>query len=68
MLKSFLNIADNILIGGGMAFPFIKQMGGQIGKSLCIKEELRVGDDFLREIEKSKTKLILPKDCITTNK
>jgi len=68
MLKSFLNIADNILIGGGMAFPFIMQMGGEIGKSLCIKEELGVVDEFLTEIEKSKTRLILPKDCITTNK
>jgi len=68
MLKSFLNIADNILIGGGMAFPFIKQMGGKIGKSLCIKDELSVVDDFLTEIERSNTKLILPKDCITTTK
>ena len=49
MLKTFLNIADNILIGGGMAFPFIKCLGGEIGSSICKDTELDVVRDFLNE-------------------
>ena len=67
MLKSFLNKADSILIGGGMAFPFIKYMGGQIGASLCNNHELEVVKNFLIQSEKSKTKIVLPIDCIVTD-
>jgi len=66
ILKSFLNIADNILIGGGMAFPFIKELGGEIGRSLCSKLELDVVKEFLIKSKNSKTKIVLPLDCLTT--
>ena len=67
MLKSFLNKADSILIGGGMAFPFIKYMGGQIGSSLCNNHELEVVKNFLIQSEESTTKIVLPLDCIVTD-
>ena len=67
ILKSFLNIADNILIGGGMAFPFIKYNGGQIGRSICSESELSVVESFLKQANKSNTKIILPIDCIITD-
>tara|TARA_B100001250_G_scaffold259548_1_gene223501 strand:- start:7436 stop:8623 length:1188 start_codon:yes stop_codon:yes gene_type:complete len=67
MLKSFLNVADNIIIGGGMAFPFIKHLGGGIGNSICQESELEVVKDFLHKAKQSKTKLSLPKDCLITN-
>jgi len=66
ILKSFLNIADNILIGGGMAFPFIKELGGEIGKSLCSESELDVVKEFLIQSKNSITKIVLPLDCLTT--
>ena len=67
MLKAFLNVANHILIGGGMAFPFIKYLGGAIGTSLCNNDELDVVQEFLSESKKSTTKIILPKDCVTTS-
>ena len=67
MLKSFLNKADNIIIGGGMAFPFIKYMGGQIGGSLCNNDEIEVVKQFLLQSEKSITKIVLPIDCVVTD-
>ena len=66
MLETFLNIADNILIGGGMAFPFIKYLGGEIGSSLCNNKELIVVKDFLRKSKNSNTNIILPIDFIVT--
>ena len=66
MLKAFLNIADNILIGGGMAFPFIKYLGGKIGDSIYKKEELNIVKAFLEDAKKSKTNVLLPVDCLIT--
>jgi len=66
MLQTFLNIADNILIGGGMAFPFIKYMGGEIGNSIFQEKELTVVEAFLKQSKHSKTKIVLPTDCIAT--
>ncbi|MBF24968.1 MAG: phosphoglycerate kinase [Flavobacteriales bacterium] len=67
LLKTFLNKADNILIGGGMAFPFIKFLGGSIGDSIYKESELGVVKSFLDRAQQSKTKIILPTDCIATN-
>ena len=66
LLKAFLGVADNILIGGGMAFPFIKHMGGDIGKSICKEGELSVVAQFLNQSKTTKTKIMLPKDVIIT--
>jgi len=67
LLKAFLNVADNIIIGGGMAFPFIKYLGGLIGKSLCEDEELEVVKSFLIKSKASKTKILLPLDSVITS-
>ena len=66
ILRTFLNIADNIIIGGGMAFPFIKYLGGEIGKSIFKESELEVVKEFLDCASTSKTRILLPKDCLIT--
>ncbi|MDG2436187.1 MAG: phosphoglycerate kinase [Polaribacter sp.] len=67
MLEAFLNKANSILIGGGMAFPFIKYLGGEIGNSLCNDNELAVVEQFLKKSKNSTTKIILPIDVIATD-
>ena len=66
MLESFLNIADNILIGGGMAFPFIKYVGGKIGNSICQDNEMEIVKSFFKKAKQSKTTILLPEDCLIT--
>ena len=66
MLEAFLETADCILIGGGMAFPFIKYLGGEIANSLCKQEELLIVDKFFKKSKQSRTKIILPIDVIAT--
>jgi len=60
VINSLLDKVDSIIIGGGMAYTFIKAMGGKIGNSLCDDERL----DYCREImEKAKAKgvnLLIP--------
>tara|TARA_B100001741_G_scaffold303976_1_gene294601 strand:- start:974 stop:2134 length:1161 start_codon:yes stop_codon:yes gene_type:complete len=66
MLEAFLGIADNILVGGGMAFPFIKHLGGEIGKSICQDSELDIVKSFLHKAKRSRTKIVFPLDFLVT--
>lgn len=62
VISNLITKADYILIGGGMAFTFLKAAGFKIGASLCEKEKL----DYCKEmLEKYQDKLILPIDVIT---
>lgn len=62
VISNLINRADYILIGGGMAFTFLKAAGFNIGSSICEKEKI----SYCREIlDKYPDKLILPIDIIT---
>ena len=68
IIEQLMNRVDNLLIGGGMAFTFVKAMGGTIGSSLVEEDKL---DLALTIIEKAKAKnvnLILPVDAIIADK
>ncbi len=68
IIENLLNIADNILIGGGMAYTFFKATGGNIGNSLCEEDKLELA---LSLIEKAKAKgvnLLLPEDSVVADK
>lgn len=68
IIEQLMNRVDNLLIGGGMAFTFVKAMGGTIGSSLVEEDKL---DLALSIIEKAKSKnvnLILPVDAIIADK
>jgi phosphoglycerate kinase len=61
-IKNLVNIADYILIGGGMCFTFLKALGYKIGSSISDDSSI----DFCREIyEKHKDKIMLPVDVVT---
>lgn len=64
VIESLLNKVDSLIIGGGMAYTFLKAQGYEIGKSLLDEERL----DFCREVmEKAKEKgveLLLPVDVV----
>ena len=63
VIKNLVKIADNILIGGGMAFTFLKSQDINIGASLLDEENI----EFCKKILKQhKDKIILPIDVITS--
>lgn len=64
VIENLVNKADYILIGGGMAFTFLKASGVEIGKSLLDEENI----DFCKNILKNHhNKIILPIDAAVTN-
>lgn len=65
ILESLLEKADTVLIGGGMAFTFLKARGLEIGKSLC-EADLSVAERIEAKAKQRGTKLLLPVDVVTT--
>jgi len=67
ILEKLMNIADNILIGGGMSYTFIKAKQGNIGNSLCEDERLDLTIKLMEMAEEKGVKLMLPEDSIIAN-
>lgn len=62
VISNLITKADYLLIGGGMAFTFLKAAGFNIGSSLCEREKLSYCKDLLNKYEE---KIVLPIDIIT---
>lgn len=68
IIKNLLNIADNIIIGGGMSYTFFKAQGGKIGNSLVEDDKLDLALDLLKEAKQKGVHIILPSDSIIADK
>jgi 3-phosphoglycerate kinase len=62
VIESLLDSADEILIGGAMAYTFFKARGGRVGKSLVEDDKLELARELLKKAEAKGVKLHLPKD------
>jgi phosphoglycerate kinase len=64
ILQQLINKANNIIIGGGMAFTFVKALGGKIGKSLVEDNHLPTALDILSDAKTKKVNIYIPIDAI----
>jgi phosphoglycerate kinase len=64
VIERFLHVADTILIGGAMAFPFLAAKGHNVGSSLCADEDVEHARTLLRIEETVDARLILPSDLV----
>ncbi len=62
VIDRFLEIADQILIGGAMCFPFYKAQGHEIGNSLCHDDDIPLAREALEKAASGKCELVLPID------
>ena len=68
IIENLLEKVDNLIIGGGMAYTFIKGMGGNIGNSLCEEDRLELTRELIKKAEAKGVKLCLPTDSIVADK
>ena len=68
LIENLLNRVDNIIIGGGMTYTFIKAMGGKIGKSLCEEDKLDLALSLIEKAKEKKVKIYLPADSLNADK
>ena len=68
IIESLMNCVTDILIGGGMAYTFIKAQGGSIGESICEKDFCDYSIQLLEKAKARNVKIHLPKDVIIANR
>ena len=68
IIENLLDRATDIIIGGGMAYTFMKAQGGNIGNSLCEVERLQTALDILQKAEEKGVCIHLPSDSVIANK
>lgn len=67
VLTELLNKVDTLLIGGGMAFTFVKALGGKIGTSLCEEDRLEEALDILEKAKENGVKVVMTSDVYTAD-
>ena len=67
LIKNFIEIADNIIIGGALSLPFLKSKNYDIHSSLFDDESILNAENLLKYAKKNNKKLILPCDFVTAN-
>jgi phosphoglycerate kinase len=68
IIENLMEKADNLIIGGGMTYTFIKAMGGNIGSSLCEEDKLDLARDLIQKAKDKGVQLLLPVDNIAADK
>jgi len=68
LLERFLDFADNIIIGGAMAYTFVLAKKGMVGTSLVEPDRVNAAKEFLQKAKAAGVKVLLPKDSICADK
>lgn len=68
IIENLLERATDIIIGGGMAYTFMKAAGGKIGKSLCEEDRLDTATDLIKKAEAKGVCIHLPSDSVIADK
>ena len=68
LIENLLNRVDNLIIGGGMTYTFVKAKGGKIGKSLCEEDKLDLALQILEKAKEKKVNIYLPVDSLNGDK
>ncbi len=68
VIENILPKVDNLIIGGGMAYTFIKAQGGKIGDSLVEDDKQELALSILEKAKEQNTNIVLPVDCVIADK
>ena len=68
IIENLLERATDIIIGGGMAYTFIKAQGGSIGNSLCEEDRLNTATELMKKAETKGVCIHLPSDSVIADK
>lgn len=67
LIEQLLTKVDNLIIGGGMAYTFVKAQGGQIGTSICEDDKLDLANSLLKNAAEKGVKIHLPVDTLVAD-
>ncbi|MBO4531101.1 MAG: phosphoglycerate kinase [Paludibacteraceae bacterium] len=67
IIENLLDRVDNLIIGGGMTYTFIKAQGGKIGNSLCEEDKLDLAKEVLAKAAAKGVKVYIPTDAVNAD-
>ena len=67
VVNNLLTKVDTLIIGGGMAYTFLKAMGCEVGKSLCEEDQLQYAKDMIAKAKELGVKFLLPVDNVAAD-
>ncbi len=67
VLENLIDKVDNLIIGGGMAYTFVKANGGKIGNSICEDDQLEVAKAIEKKAAEKGVKLVMATDVLATD-
>ena len=67
VLENLIDKVDNLIIGGGMAYTFVKANGGKIGNSICEDDQLDVAKAIEKKAADKGVKLVMATDVLVTD-
>jgi len=68
IIENLLERATDIIIGGGMAYTFMKAQGGNIGNSLCEEDRLQTASDLIKKAAEKNVSIHFPSDSVIADK
>ncbi|MBU9712123.1 phosphoglycerate kinase [Evansella tamaricis] len=68
VIDNLLEKVDNLIIGGGLAYTFIKAKGHEVGKSLLEEDKIDLAKQFMQKAEEKGVKFYMPVDAIVADK
>src|SRR6266436_2143602 len=68
VIRNLLDKVDDLIIGGGMAYTFLKAQGEQVGKSLVEEDKVALAKELLQEARTHKLKVLLPTDHVVADR
>lgn len=67
IIENILDKVDNLIIGGGMTYTFVKAKGGKVGDSICEDDKMDLALDILKQAEAKNVSVYLPVDVLAAN-
>lgn len=67
VIENLLNLVDNLIIGGGLAYTFIKSQGHEIGKSLLEEDKIDLAASFIEKAKEKNVNFYMPLDAVVTD-
>jgi phosphoglycerate kinase len=67
IIENILDKVDHLIIGGGMAFTFVKAQGGKIGNSICEDDKMELALDILKQAKEKNVQIHIPVDTVAAD-
>ncbi|PFE02419.1 phosphoglycerate kinase [Bacillus cereus] len=64
VIRHLLDKVDNLIIGGGLAYTFVKALGHEIGQSLCENDKIDLAKEFMALAKEKGVNFYMPVDCV----